>query len=227
MASANASADKDPRVLRISIDSKAKVKVGHLSRGGKDRRQQAPKADDHDTEWSDTVVPFGILNMQTDELALYLGQSAETPDFIVDFLEHWWTDNQADYSEIHTLAIDLDSGSATRSNRTQFIKRMVTFSSDSGLALELIYYPPYHSKYNPIERCWAALEQFWNGAILDSVETVCQWASNMAWKGFNPVVHPITHVYEKGITVDTHTLAPYQADWHPSLTLPKWAITVG
>ena len=84
MANANASADKDVHVLRLSIDSKAKVKLGNLSRGGKDRRQTAPKADDHDTEWQGKVVPFGILNMQTDELALYLGQSAETPDFIVD-----------------------------------------------------------------------------------------------------------------------------------------------
>ncbi len=42
--------------------------------------------------------------------------------------------------------------------------------------------PPYHSKYNPIERCWAALEQFWNGAILDSMDTALNWASNMSWK---------------------------------------------
>lgn len=227
VARANATADNDTCVLRVSLDSKAKVKVGNLSRGGKDRRQKAPKANDHDTEWSGRVVPFGILNLQTDELALYLGQSAETPDFIVDCLEHWWTHNEADYPEIHTLAINLDSGSATRSDRTQFIKRMVTFSRESGLTLELIYYPPYHSKYNPIERCWAALEQFWNGAILDSVETVFHWASNMAWKGFNPVVHHITQVYEKGITVDAQTLAPYRVDWHPSPTLPKWAITIG
>ena len=157
VASANASADNDTCVLRVSLDSKAKVKVGNLSRGGKDRRLKAPKADDHDTEWSGRVVPFGILNMQTDELALYLGQSAETPDFIVDCLEHWWTQNEADYPEIHTLAINLDSGSATRSDRTHFIKRMVTFSRESGLTLELIYYPPYHSKYNPFAKRAAGL----------------------------------------------------------------------
>ncbi|NEQ55170.1 MAG: transposase [Leptolyngbya sp. SIO3F4] len=134
--SANMSADKDEGVLRLSIDSKAKVKLGNLSRGGKDRRQTAPKADDHDTECQGKVVPFGILNMQTDELAIYLGQSAETPDFIVDCLEHWWADNQPVYSEIHTLAINLDSGGATRSDRTQFIKRMVSFARDSQLTLE-------------------------------------------------------------------------------------------
>ena len=46
-------------------------------------------------------------------------------------------------------------------------------------------------------------------------------------KGFNPVVHHITQVYEKGITVDALALAPYRVDWHPSPTLAKWAITIG
>jgi transposase len=56
--------------------------------------------------------------------------------------------------------IDLDGGSATRSDRTQFIKRMVELSQTIHLKIRLIYYPPYHSKYNPIERCWAALENY-------------------------------------------------------------------
>ena len=51
--------------------------------------------------------------------------------------------------------IDLDGGAATRSDRTQFIKRMVELSDAINLRIRLIYYPPYHSKYNPIERCWA------------------------------------------------------------------------
>ena len=226
MAEANAAADANPNVLRISIDSKAKVKVGNLSRGGKDRRQVAPKADDHDTSWQSVLVPFGIVNMQTDELTIYMGQSAETPDFIVDCLTHWWQAHQLDYPEVNTLAINLDGGSATRSDRTQFIKRMVMFARDTGLTLELIYYPPYHSKYNSIERCWSALEQFWNGAILDSVETVLQWASNMMWKGMEPIVHHVTDVYETGVTVDAETLADFRLDWHPDEKLPKWAITI-
>lgn len=216
------------------MDAKAKVKVGNLSRGGKDRRQQAPKADDHDveaelspdTEWQHVLVPFGILNLQTDELDIYVGESAETPDFVVDCLTHWWVDNGPDYPEVTTLAINLDSGSATRSDRTQLIKRLVTFAREMDLMLELIYYPPYHSKYNPIERCWAALEQFWNGAILDSVETTLQWASNMMWKGLEPMVHHMTDCYPKGIKVGAQTLATFRVDWHPSVDLPKWAITI-
>ena len=226
VAKANATADADPSILRVSIDSKAKVKVGNLSRGGKDRRQQSPQADDHDTEWRQVLVPFGILNMQTDELTIYVGESAETPDFVVDCLTHWWQDNQTDYPEVSTLAINLDGGSATRSDRTQFIKRLVTFARDYQITIELIYYPPYHSKYNPIERCWAALEQYWNGTILDSVETALQWVNNMMWKGFEPIVYHVTQVYEKGITVDSETLATFKVDWYPDDDLPKWAVTV-
>jgi Rhodopirellula transposase DDE domain len=225
VAQANAAADADPTVLRLSVDTKAKVKVGNLSRGGKDRRLVPPQADDHDTQWHQVLVPFGILNLQTDELPLFIGESAETSDFIVDCLTRWWQDNRVDYLDIKTLAIDLDGGSATRSDRTQFIKRMVTFARDNALTIELIYYPPYHSKYNPVERCWAALEKWWR-AILDSVETTLQWASNMLWKGMEPIVHHITAPYDKGINVDAKTLASFRVDWHPSEDLPKWAMTI-
>ena len=191
------------------MDAKAKVKVGNLSRGGYDRRLEAPKADDHDTQWTDVLLPFGILNLQTDELSIFFGESAETPDFVVDCLASWWENNRHDCADITTLAINLDSGGATCSNRTQFIKRLVTFARDSGLTLDLIYYPPYHSKYNPIERCWAALEQFWNGAILDSVETTLEWAARMMWKGLEPMIYHLNDTYAKGISVDPKTLAEY------------------
>lgn len=39
------------------------------------------------------LVPFGILNLENDALSVYMGQSAETSDFIVDCLEWWWQDN--------------------------------------------------------------------------------------------------------------------------------------
>lgn len=68
----------------MSIDSKAKVKIGNLSRNGKMRTMKAKQADDHDTSWKATLVPFGILNTENNQLSIYMGQSAETSDFIVD-----------------------------------------------------------------------------------------------------------------------------------------------
>jgi Rhodopirellula transposase DDE domain len=119
-----------------------------------------------------------------------------------------------------------DGGPATRSNRTQFIKRMVEFSQAIGLKIRLIYYPPYHSKYNPIERCWAALEQYWNGTILDSVEVALKWASNMTWKGIKPLVYQVKTIYEKGIKVLPKQLKQYLQYWQRSETLAQWDITI-
>ena len=133
VAKANKAADADATVLRLSLDSKAKVKIGNLSRRGKARAIEAPQADDHDDHWDAVLVPFGILDVSAAQLWIYFGQSAETSDFIVDCLEAWWHMHQDDYPGIKTLAIDLDGGSAVRSNRTQFIKRMAQFCQATGL----------------------------------------------------------------------------------------------
>jgi hypothetical protein len=222
----NQASDDNPKSLRLSLDTKAKVKIGNLSRGGKARGEEAKTADDHDTEWQSVLVPFGILNTNNEQLSIYLGQSAETSDFIVDCLTAWWRENQLNYQNLEELVIDLDGGSATRSNRTQFIKRMVELSKAIDLRIRLIYYPPYHSKYNPIERCWAALENYWNGAILDSVESAVKWASNMTWRGVSPIVHLVEATYEKGVKVLPEELKHYQSQWQPSPTLPQWDITI-
>jgi Rhodopirellula transposase DDE domain len=189
--------------LRWSVDSKAKVKIGNLSRGGKARGLVAKAADDHDSQWDAVLVPFGILNTQTDQLSIYFGHSAETSDFIVDCLAAWWKQHQHAYPDLEEWVIDLDGGSANRSNRTQFIKRMVELSQAIGLRIRLIYYPPYHSKYNPIERCWAALENYWRGAILDSVEAAIQgkkfqkllWGQLSRYEMFNTASPSKTDVY--------------------------------
>ena len=117
-----------------------------------------------------TRVPFGILEVASALLTITLGTSRETSDFVVDCLQQWWDQRRAFYPHVRKLAIHLDCGPQIASNRTQFIKRMVEFADRNNLEIELIYYPPYHSKYNPIERCWGILEMHWNGTLLDTVE---------------------------------------------------------
>ncbi|MEL6502143.1 MAG: transposase [Cyanobacteria bacterium J06588_5] len=226
VAAANQAADANPKVLRLSIDSKAKVKIGELSRKGKARGLEAVQASDHDDHWDAVLVPFGILDVLNDQLWIYFGQSAETSDFIVDCLEAWWQAHQDDYPGLEELAIDLDGGPSVRSNRTQFIKRIVQFVETTGLRVRLIYYPPYHSKYNPIERCWATLENYWNGTLLTTVEDALQWAANMTWNGFEPLVHLVEGIYEKKITVPKNELEQYQQQWQRDEQLPKWAVTI-
>jgi hypothetical protein len=136
VAKANRNSDEKEKSRRISIDCKAKVKIGRLSRGGSERRTKPLQAYDHDMKWDAVLVPSGILEVNTNELSIYLGHSAETSDFIVNCLEKWWAKNQETHPKIEELAINLDGGNATRSNRTQFKKRMVEFSQKSKLKIQ-------------------------------------------------------------------------------------------
>jgi len=87
---ANREADESEDSLRISIDTKAHLKIGELSRGGKARGQEATKANDQDTEVHATLIPFGILEVMCALFTITMGTSRETADFDVDCLELWW-----------------------------------------------------------------------------------------------------------------------------------------
>ncbi len=130
---------------------------------------------------------------------MYFSSSKITSDFIVDILEDFWRSQKSRFDQIKTLVINQDNGPENHSRRTQFMKRIVEFSQKYQVNIRLAYYPPYHSKYNPIERTWAVLENHWNGSILDEVETALKFAKTMTWKGKNPVVKLVTQTYETGV----------------------------
>ena len=141
-------------------------------------------------------------------------------------MEQWWQDRREHYGHICELVINLDNGPELASGRTQFIKRLVEFADKYDLRIRLVYYPPYHSKYNPIERCWGILENHWNGTLLESVETALNWAKTMTWKGIHPVVKLLEGVYETGIRVTKKTFQPLQQRLQRSDKLPKWSLAI-
>lgn len=223
---ANAEVDRNPKALRISIDTKAAVKIGPFSRDGRGRGCQANQACDHDLQAASHLIPFGILVVVSGLLTIVFGQSKETSDFIVDALTLWWEENRSRYSQIQELVINLDNGPQISGQRTQFLKRMIEFADTTGLKIRLLYYPPYHSKYNPIERCWSSLERHWNGTILDTMQTALRWAATMTWKALHPMIHFIQTVYEKGMRLTKKEMKQWEQRLNRSPTLPKWDISI-
>jgi hypothetical protein len=179
------------------MDAKATVKVGEYSRDGKNR--VCVEAADHDFHPEAQVTPVGLLLPSEDELAVYAVTSKVTSDCLADILHHWWEANRSRFVHIKTLLLNLDNGPECHSRRTQFLHRLVQFVAQTGLSIQLAYYPPYHSKYNPIERCWGVLENHWNGDLLDSVETVVRFARSMTWKGQHPSVQLLDKTYAIGV----------------------------
>ncbi len=89
-----------------------------------------------------------------------------------------------------------------------------------------MYYPPYHSKYNPIERCWSALEKKWNGVILNCLKVILQCALRMTWKGHHPTVKRLHGEYRDGVRVPAKEMKGVEARLERSKTLPKYDITI-
>ena len=87
-------------------------------------------------------------------------------------LSQFWVNNQHRFSSVRKIELNQDNGPECKSTRTQFLTSICEFSGKYELIVYLAHYPPYHSKYNPIERVWGILEQHWNGSILDTVDSV-------------------------------------------------------
>ena len=222
----NQAADASPEVVRISMDTKAKVDVGDFSRDGESRAAEAPSAWDHDTQPKKKLVPYGILNVTSGLLTIIIGTSQETSDFIVDCLEMWWDANKTQHPNARRLVINLDNGPENSSVRTQFMYRLTKFADDTGLEIKLVYYPPYHSKYNLIERCWGILENHWNGTLLNSVATVVKWARTMTWKGVSPVVSLLEKTYNTGVRIAKAAFKAIESRVQRDNDLPKYEVLI-
>ena len=222
----HAVARADPETLRISLDTKAKVKIGPFSRGGLTRGTKAVRAADHDMHPDAILTPAGILEVESGQLNLIFGTSRDTSDFVADTLDLWWSDRTTTYPNVRRLLINLDNGPEVGSARTQFLNRLVAFSDRNRLTLELAYYPPYHSKYNRIERCWGILENHWNGALLSTVATTLEWAKSMTWRGIRPHVHLMDKRFETGVRLTKSAFRPVATRLERSETLPKWSLVI-
>lgn len=224
VACVNAEADANESVLRLSLDAKASVWVGNYSRGGQTRL--IVKAADHDFHPEAKLTPFGILLPQYGEVYLYFTDAKLTSDFIVDCLVDCWTSLQPRFPQVNRLVLNLDNGPENHSRRTQFMKRITDLADDFQIILDLAYYPPYHSKYNPIERVWGVLEKHWNGSLMDTCQTILNFAQTMTFRGLHPLVKRIHQTYHTGVKLSQKQMAMLEQRFQRLADLPKWFVRI-
>jgi transposase len=220
----NEDADLDPQKLRISLDCKATVKIGCYSRGGTNRIKQ--HAYDHDFEPEETLTPLGIFLPQNAESHMWFCKGHVSADCMVDRLEELWPKLRKQFPQVHTLVINADNGSESNGQRTQWLNRLVQFSKDYGVTIQLAYYPPYHSKYNPVERLWGVLENHWRGELLSSVEKTLGLARTMTYRGIKPRVNMIRKKYKKGVRLTKKAMKSIEEKIDRLKGLEKWFITI-
>ncbi len=221
----NQAADADETMLRLSWDAKAPVLVGLFSRGGFSR--VVVKGLDHDFQTdAQKVTPFAIYLPQYAELYLYFTQSKVTSDFIVDCLSDFWLTQAKRFPLVKTLVINQDNGPENHTRRTQFMQRITNFVDHFQIAIQLACYPPYHSKYNPVERLWGALEKHWNGSLLDSVDTILNFARSLTYKAKQPVVDLVSKIYHTGVKLSQKQMNSLELRFNRLSGLGKWFVLI-
>jgi hypothetical protein len=217
-------AASDPQTLRLSLDSKAAVLIGPFSRGGYSRT--GTEAVDHDFKAEGALTPFGIFRPQASESALFFTDSKVTSDFMADCLGRWIEERAEALRGIRRLVLDLDNGPENSGQRSQWLLRMVQLARRYGWVVVLAYYPPYHSKYNPIERLWGLLENYWRGELLDSEAAVLGYAAKMTYNGVHPRVQRCTGKYAKGVKLTKAERKRLEQHLRRKPGLEKWAIEI-
>lgn len=224
LAQVNPAADAEATTLRMSVDAKATILLGLFSRGGYSRL--TIKAWDHDFKPQEKVTPVGVFLPQNNELYLFLITGPLTADAIVDCLRETWLLIADRFPTVRTLLLNLDNGPENHSRRTQFMHRLTALVDEWQLTIALAYYPPYHSKYNPVERVWGVLEQHWNGTLLDSLHTVVQFAQTMTYNHVHPVVKQITTTYHTGVKLTQRAMAQLEHRFERLAGLEKYFVRI-
>jgi hypothetical protein len=170
----------------LSIDCKKKECLGNLYRAGKCWSDAPVEVYDHDYQHlaQGKVIPHGIYDLGRNEGYVSIGSSHETAEFIKDNLLWWW-DNFGihHYPKARTILILCDAGGANSYRHHAFKVQMLLLSQAIGMDIIICHYPPYASKWNPIEhRLFCHVHQAIQGVVFSDYDQVKQLISNTSTK---------------------------------------------
>jgi hypothetical protein len=187
----------------LSIDTKKKELLGNFYRDGKLFTKEMLRPFDHDfPSFADgVVIPHGLYDLKLNRGYLHLGTSHDTSEFACDALEDWWLRfGSAWYPEATSLLLLCDGGGSNSSRTYLFKADLQALVDRIGLPVRVAHYPPYTSKYNPIEhRLFPHVTRACQGVIFESVALVKQlMEKTQTRQGLRVVVDILDRVYQTG-----------------------------
>ena len=187
----------------ISMDGKKKEYLGNLYRDGQLYTLAELQTLDHDfvSYAEGIVIPHGIYDLKHNIGYITLGNSKETSQFACDSLRNWWdAQGRYLYPNATSLLILCDGGGSNNSRHYLFKQDLQQLADELGLDIRIAHYPPYCSKYNPIEhRLFPHVTRACQGVVFESIELVKElMASTTTTKGLQVTVTIIDKVYETG-----------------------------
>ena len=187
----------------VSIDTKKKELIGDFYRDGAIESQGTIEVNDHDfgSMGSGTVIPHGVYDVGLNRGFVHLNTSHDTSELACDSLAAWWDgDGRASYPLAKRILVLCDGGGSNSASRHVFKERLQELADRLGVEIRVAHYPPYCSKYNPIEhRLFPHLTRACRGVIFGTLETVRHYMSKAGTTtGLEVEVSILAKVYETG-----------------------------
>lgn len=187
----------------VSVDTKKKENLGNYYRDGKLYTQATLETYDHDFSHAaeGVVIPHSIYDIVLNKGYINIGVSADTSQFACDSIRQWWVFQGCnDYPQATSVLVLCDSGGSNDARHYIFKEDLQQLVNKIGIEIRIAHYPPYTSKYNPIEhRLFPHITRACQGVIFKSVQLVKQLIEKTRTKtGLTVTVNVIEKIYETG-----------------------------
>jgi len=187
----------------ISIDTKKKELLGDFYRDGRIDTQETIEVNDHDfgSAGSGVVIPHGVYDIGRNQGFLHLNTSHDTSELACDSLAAWWEGHgRSTYPQAAKILVLCDGGGSNSASRFVFKEELQGLADRLGIEIRVAHYPPYCSKYNPIEhRLFPHVTRACRGVIFRTLETVRHYMSKAeTTTGLKVEVSLLEKVYETG-----------------------------
>ena len=185
----------------LSMDVKKKELIGNFYRDGHLYTQDQIKVNDHDFKsLADGIaIPHGLYDMKMNIGYITIGTSHDTAEFACDCIRHYWENHgKFLYHQASSMLILCDSGGSNNSRHYVFKEQIQQLADDLKIAIRIAHYPPYTSKYNPIEhRLFPHITRACKGLVFKSIEIVKTAMGNARTKtGLKTFSSVLEKVYE-------------------------------
>ncbi len=187
----------------ISIDTKKKELIGGFYRDGAIETPATIEVNDHDfaSMGSGAVIPHGIYDVGLNRGFIHLNTSHDTSEMACDSVAAWWEGHgRSAYPQAGKLLILCDGGGSNGVSRYVFKEELLKLADRLGLEIRVAHYPPYCSKYNPIEhRLFPHVTRACRGVIFRCLETARHYMAKAGTTaGLEVEVRVLEKVYETG-----------------------------
>lgn len=177
--------------------------IGDLYREGTLYTQGIIEVLDHDfpSLAQGVAIPHGIYDMKSKQGYVNIGTSHDTSEFACDCLRQWWQSvGQQKYSQATSILLLCDGGGSNGARTYIFKSDLEKFAAEIGLQIRVAHYPPYLSKYNPIEHLlFPHLTRACKGVIFTSIALVKELMEKASTKtGLSVTVNILDKVYLTG-----------------------------